>query len=311
MCRIIRVDSDPAEDNIQRLSRFTVTTDPTTGVMTIDPSTELGTDQRRLSRRGTTTTAARSVTSTASSITQRATTSAAAWSTAAVRRTLTPSTARSYASIRTAPCPRTTRTTTDRKAPTYDAIYATGLRNPFRGGVTPDGQLLLGDVGQNTWEEINLVSARANFGWPAAEGVCPGPGVCQPPTQMGRPIRSTPITSPSVGRRSPRFWSTRATRFGDRYENAVFFADFNKGWIKVVNCNAGYTSCGSADDVHPCGRPYDQAGSGARRQHLSTDFRREAFSASHHKRRAFDRVTAAANRHSPLKRSLTASAVRP
>ena len=58
-------------------------------------------------------------------------------------------------------------------------IYALGLRNPFRGGLTPDGQLLLGDVGQNTWEEINLVSAGANFGWPFAEGVCPGSGVCQ------------------------------------------------------------------------------------------------------------------------------------
>ena len=35
----IRNDSDPAEDNIQRLSRFTVT-DPTADVLTIDPTTE-------------------------------------------------------------------------------------------------------------------------------------------------------------------------------------------------------------------------------------------------------------------------------
>ena len=48
-------------------------------------------------------------------------------------------------------------------------IYATGLRNPFRGGVTPDGQMLIGDVGQNTWEEINLVTQGREL-WMASCG---------------------------------------------------------------------------------------------------------------------------------------------
>ena len=43
--------------------------------------------------------------------------------------------------------------------------------------------------------------------------------------------------------------------FGDGYENAVFFADFNKGWIKVVNCNEGYTSCGTARTFIPAAGP--------------------------------------------------------
>ena len=132
-----------------------------------------------------------------------------------------------------------------RNGPNNDAIYATGLRNPFRGGVTPDGQLLLGDVGQNTWEEINLVSAGANFGWPSAEGVCPGPGVCQPPDSDGKtnpiyayhePVGGSSITSVLV---------YEGDGFGDRYENAVFFADHNREWVKVMHCDAGYTSCGA------------------------------------------------------------------
>ncbi len=45
-------------------------------------------------------------------------------------------------------------------------IYATGFRNPFRLGFTPDGQLLVVDVGQSTWEEVNLVTAGGNYGWP-------------------------------------------------------------------------------------------------------------------------------------------------
>ena len=34
-------------------------------------------------------------------------------------------------------------------------------------------------------------------------------------------------------------------KFGDRYENAVFFADHNRGWVKVMHCDAGYSSCGA------------------------------------------------------------------
>ena len=38
-------------------------------------------------------------------------------------------------------------------------IYAYGFRNPFRLTFTPTGQLLVADVGQDTWEEVNLVTA--------------------------------------------------------------------------------------------------------------------------------------------------------
>ena len=130
-----------------------------------------------------------------------------------------------------------------------------GLRNPFRGGVTPDGQLLLGDVGQNTWEEINLVSAGANFGWPTAEGVCPGPGVCQPPDSNGKTNPIYAYNEPVGGSSITSVLVYEGDAFGDRYENAVFFADFNKGWIKVVNCNEGYTSCGGATTFIPAAGP--------------------------------------------------------
>jgi len=54
-----------------------------------------------------------------------------------------------------------------------DEIYAKGLRNPFRFSFAGNS-ILIGDVGQSNWEEINyetLASARgANFGWDAFEG---------------------------------------------------------------------------------------------------------------------------------------------
>jgi glucose/arabinose dehydrogenase len=54
-------------------------------------------------------------------------------------------------------------------------IVASGLRNPFRFTIKPGtNEVWLGDVGWNTWEEIdriaNPTSAAVNFGWPCYEG---------------------------------------------------------------------------------------------------------------------------------------------
>lgn len=50
-------------------------------------------------------------------------------------------------------------------------IWALGLRNPWRFVFDPDGSTLwVGDVGQNFFEEINLVRAGGNYGWPIREG---------------------------------------------------------------------------------------------------------------------------------------------
>ena len=55
------------------------------------------------------------------------------------------------------------------------AIAAIGLRNPWRFSFSPDGkQILIGDVGQNAWEEIDRapfpLPEDANFGWRLLEG---------------------------------------------------------------------------------------------------------------------------------------------
>lgn len=55
-------------------------------------------------------------------------------------------------------------------------IWATGLRNPWRFTFdSQTGDLYIGDVGQNQWEEINYLAAGftgapANFGWNSWEG---------------------------------------------------------------------------------------------------------------------------------------------
>ncbi|MEX0686106.1 MAG: PQQ-dependent sugar dehydrogenase [Balneolales bacterium] len=47
-----------------------------------------------------------------------------------------------------------------------EEIYAWGLRNPWRFSFDPENDnLWTGDVGQNTYEEINIVESGKNYGW--------------------------------------------------------------------------------------------------------------------------------------------------
>lgn len=64
-------------------------------------------------------------------------------------------------------------------------IYATGLRNPFRFNFDPGtSRLFLGDVGQGSREEINIILKGKDYGWSWREGTQPftsGPAPTTPP----------------------------------------------------------------------------------------------------------------------------------
>ena len=50
-----------------------------------------------------------------------------------------------------------------------DELYAWGLRNPWKMAFSGD-RLIAGDVGQATWEEVNVIKSGTNYGWPLKEG---------------------------------------------------------------------------------------------------------------------------------------------
>ncbi len=120
-------------------------------------------------------------------------------------------------------------------------IYAYGLRNPFRLTFTPDGKLLVADVGAASFEELNLITAGGDYGWPGAEGVCDDCDSINPiytyPRGGGAAITSVLVYDGDT--------------FGPDYVGKVFIADLVKGWIRVLTCTPEFTSCGDAQTFDP------------------------------------------------------------
>lgn len=59
----------------------------------------------------------------------------------------------------------------DQDAATLGEVFCRGFRNPNRICWTPDGKMLITDIGQSSAEELNLGLPGADYGWPEREGL--------------------------------------------------------------------------------------------------------------------------------------------
>jgi glucose/arabinose dehydrogenase/PKD repeat protein len=130
-------------------------------------------------------------------------------------------------------------------------IIAYGFRNPFRFTFRANGDIWVGDVGYNTWEEINEITnpdaAPTNFGWPCWEGNGPltaymslGLPLCNnigtPQTPAFTFAHGTNVVSgDGCGTGSSAIAGLTflgdSTDYPDSYDSGLFFTDYNRRCI--------------------------------------------------------------------------------
>ncbi len=121
-----------------------------------------------------------------------------------------------------------------------DEIWAFGLRNPWRFAFDRQGGLLyIADVGQNAWEEVNVVSAASaarNYGWNVMEGAhcfaspsCDQTGLTLPVVEYANAGSSCSVIGGYVYR-------------GSAIEGIVghyFYSDWCGGWLRSFKYDNG------------------------------------------------------------------------
>ncbi len=126
------------------------------------------------------------------------------------------------------------------------AIWALGLRNPYTFAFQPgSSRMLINDVGQNTWEEINDGIAGSNYGWPDTEGTTTDPRFRSPIFSYGHGTGATTGCAITGG----AFYNPATTQFPSSYTGDYFFADYCSGWIRKLDPAAGNTVAGFATGI--------------------------------------------------------------
>ncbi|MFM8359858.1 MAG: PQQ-dependent sugar dehydrogenase, partial [Verrucomicrobiota bacterium] len=131
------------------------------------------------------------------------------------------------------------------RADAHPAVYTYGHRNPYSLNIDRvTGQVLVGEIGFDRpvdWEEINLLQAGGNYGWPRCMGTNAatfGGGPCPLPDAVP-PLVAYPHDNGAGGNAGgnatsgPRYRPTGTPGdFPAKYHGGVFYADWVRKWIR-------------------------------------------------------------------------------
>jgi glucose/arabinose dehydrogenase/chitodextrinase len=124
-------------------------------------------------------------------------------------------------------------------------VWAYGLRNPFGYSIQPGtDEIYMGEVGWNTWEEVDHGPAGTNFGWPCYEGNGPQPffqanfgAQCALIGAVTPPLYTYDHSFGSAAIGGPFY--TGAV-YPAQYHDNFFFADYSGNWIQRVVFDANH-----------------------------------------------------------------------
>ncbi len=136
-------------------------------------------------------------------------------------------------------------------------VFAYGFRNPFRFDVRPGTSdvLVVGDVGWRSYEEIDVVTAGKNFGWPCYEGPSQladyaARALCQTLYAQGAAAVTAPVITwdTAAGAASVGGPAAVATGFPSPWNQGVFYGDYAQGWIKLAATDASGAFTGATTE---------------------------------------------------------------
>ncbi|TNC28285.1 PKD domain-containing protein [Amycolatopsis alkalitolerans] len=131
--------------------------------------------------------------------------------------------------------------------PYYDAanpnsarskVFASGFRSPFRFSLDPSSGLpVVGDVGWETWEELDVVQPGRNYAWPCWEGNHQTGYVTHFPAECGPVSNTGPIweyhhgTASNQGNSITGGFVYTGKSYPGQYQGTYFFGDYAAGKI--------------------------------------------------------------------------------
>ena len=125
-------------------------------------------------------------------------------------------------------------------------VHATGFRNPWRITLNPaNGSVIVGDVGENSFEEINFAVAGKSYGWPCYEGPARVPGASGCAGVYGREGTALAELGPwwhygrDVGISVVGGPVYTGSSFPAPYQGSVLVADTIGSWIRAVRVEGG------------------------------------------------------------------------